>query len=81
MLKWGSKMRPPFFDDLGMEKGGGTDHKGSPPESLRLSSTGGIGGFVPVKKHARSSLDGRRRISGPCPYDPCCAKYLRAVPL
>ena len=64
MLKWGSKMRPPFLNDLNMEKGGGTDHKGSPPESLRLSSTGGIGGFVPVKKHARSSLKGGGGCSG-----------------
>ena len=24
---------------------------------------------------------GRRRISVPCPYDPCRAKYFRAVPL
>ena len=93
MLKWGSKMRPPFFDDFGMEKGGGTDHEGSPPESLRLSSTGGIGGFVPVKKHARSSLKGgggfpccalmiraAPNISVPCPYDLCRAKYFRAVP-
>ena len=26
---------------------------------------------MPVKKHARSALDGRRRISVPCPHDPC----------
>ena len=66
MLKWGFKMRPPFFDDFRMEKEGGTDHKGSPPESLRLSSTGGIGGFVPVKKHARSSLKGGGGFTGLC---------------
>ena len=73
MLKWGSKMRPPFLNDMNLEKGGGTDHKGSPPESLRLSSTGGIGGFVPVKKHARSSLKGGGGF-------PCRALMIRAVP-
>ena len=71
MLKWGSKMRPPFFDDFGMEKGGGTDHEGSPPESLKPLKYRRFRSSVPVKKHARSSLDGRRRISVPCPHDPC----------
>ena len=94
MLKWGSKMRPPFFDDFRMEKGGGTDHEGSPPESLRLSSTRGIGGFVPVKNTPVPPLTGGGgfpcralmiravpNISVPCSYDPCHAKYFRAVAL
>ena len=80
MLKWGSKMRPPFLDDLRKETWEGRRQRRAHQRVLRLSSTGGIGGFVPVKKHARSSLDGRRRISVPCPHDPCRAESVHAVP-
>ena len=46
-------------------------HEGSPPESLKPLKYRRFRRSVPVKKHARSSLDGRRRISVPCPHDPC----------
>merc|ERR1712078_160325 len=58
-------MRPPFLN----EKKKGTDHEGSPPESLKPLKYRRFRRSVPVKKHARSSLDGRRRISVPCPHD------------
>ena len=47
--------------------------EGSPPESLKPLKYRRFRRSVPVKKHARSSLDGRRRISVPCPHDPCRA--------
>ena len=49
--------------------------EGSPPESLKPLKYRRFRRSVPVKKHARSSLDGRRRISVPRPDDPCRAKY------
>ena len=73
ILKWGSKMRPPFLNDLGMKKGGGTEHKGSPPESLKPLKYRRFRSSVPVKKHARSSLKGGGGFL-------CRALMIRAVP-
>ena len=48
-------MRPPFF-------GQGSAAEGGPPESPKPFKYRRFRRPVPVKKHARSSLDGRRRI-------------------
>ena len=66
MLKWGSKMRPPFFDDFWSRVGG----RGGPTRESKASQVPEVSEPVPVKKHARSSLDGRRRIYRLTPLPP-----------
>ena len=76
MLKWGSKMRPPFFDGFGMK----SRTTGHPTGESKASQILKIPMFRALLKTRPFLPCGRRRISVPCPDDPCRAKYFRAVP-
>ena len=56
--KSGSKMRPPFWDHFWSRAGG----RGRPTRESKASQDKDQISTVPIKKHARSSLNGRRQI-------------------
>ena len=76
MLKWGSKMRPPFLNDFKKEY----RTTGQPTRESKASQVLEISEFRALLKTRPFLPEGRRRISMPCPHDPCRAKYFRAVP-
>ena len=70
MLKWGSKMRPPFLNDFGMEY----HTTGQPTRESKASQIPQIPQipmFRALLKTRPFLPCGRRRISVPCPDDPC----------
>ena len=79
MLKWGSKMRPPFLNDLNM-KYHTTGHPTGESKASQILKILKIPMFRALLKTRPFLPCGRRRISVPCPEDPCRAKYFRAVP-
>ena len=70
MLKWGSKMRPPFLNDLNM-KYHTTGHPTGESKASQILKILKIPMFRALLKTRPFLPCGRRRISVPCPDDPC----------
>ena len=77
MLKWGSKMRPPFLNDFKKD----SRTTGQPTRESKASQIPEIPMFRALLKTRPFLPEGRRRISVPCPCDLCRAKCFLAMPL